>query len=56
MDNGERIEGVIIEFSDYLYLVPHKWLLWKIWISGIYLRVASWVREFILSARRESEQ
>jgi len=48
MDNGDRIDAIVIDFSTAFDLVPHDRLLMKIAISGVYLRVVAWVREFLL--------
>jgi hypothetical protein len=48
MDNGDRIDTVVIDFSKAFDLVPHDRLLMKIAISGVDSRVVAWVREFLL--------
>ena len=48
LDNGERIDTIIIDFSKALDLVPYGRLLKKIANSGVYSRVVVWIREFLL--------
>jgi len=47
MDNGDRIDAIVIDFSKACDLVPHDRLLMKIAISGLDSRVVAWVREFL---------
>jgi len=55
MDNGERIDAIVIDFSKVFVLLPHDWLLMKIAISSVDSRVIAWVREFVWVTRRESD-
>jgi hypothetical protein len=48
MDNGDRIDAIVIDFSKAFDLVPHDRLLMKIANSGVDSRVVVWVREFLL--------
>jgi len=48
MDNGDRIDAIVINFSKAFELVPQDWLLMKIAISGVDSRLVAWVREFLL--------
>ena len=48
MDNGDRIDAIVTDFSNAFDLVPHDWLLMKIAILGMDSRVVTWVREFLL--------
>ena len=48
MDNGDRIDAIVIDFSQTFYLVPHDQLLMKISKSGVNSWVVAWVREFLL--------
>jgi hypothetical protein len=48
LDNGERIDAIIIYFSKAFDLVPHGRLLTKIAKSGVDSRVVVWIREFLL--------
>jgi hypothetical protein len=48
MDNGDRIDAIVIDFSKAFDLVPYDRLLMKITISGVDSRVVAWVREFLL--------
>ena len=49
LDNGERIDAIVIDFSKAFVLVPHGRLLTKIAYSGVDSRVVVWIREFLLS-------
>jgi hypothetical protein len=48
LDNGARIDDVIIDFSKDFDLVPHDRLLRKITASGGDPRLVVWIREFLL--------
>jgi hypothetical protein len=48
MDNGDRIDAIIVDFSKAFNLVPHGRLLTKIANSGVDARVVVWIREFLL--------
>jgi hypothetical protein len=48
LDNGDRIDAVIIDLSKTFDLVPHGRLLTKFAKSGVDSRVAVWIREFLL--------
>jgi len=48
LDNGDRIDAIIVDFSKAFDLVPHGRLLVKIANSGVDARVAVWIREFLL--------
>jgi hypothetical protein len=48
LDNGNRTDATIIDFSKAFDLVPHGRLLTKIANSGVDSRVVVWVREFLL--------
>ena len=56
LDNGDRIDAIIADFSKAFDLVPHGRLLAKIGNSGVDSRVAVWIREFLVESqsRRES--
>jgi hypothetical protein len=47
MDNGDRIDAIVIDFSKAFDLVRHDRLLMKIAISGVDSRVVAWVRELV---------
>ena len=47
MDNGDRIDAIVIDFTKAFDLVPHDRLLMKIAISGVDSRIVAWVREFL---------
>jgi hypothetical protein len=48
LDNGSRIDAVIIDFSKAFDLVPHDGLLTKIAASEVDPRIVIWIREFLL--------
>ena len=48
MDNGDRIDAIVIDFSSAFDLVLQDRLLMKIAISVVDSRVVEWVREFLL--------
>ena len=47
MDNGDRIDAIVIDFSKAFDLVLHDRLLMKIAISGVDSRIVAWVREVL---------
>jgi retron-type reverse transcriptase len=48
LDEGSRLDAIIIDFSKAFDLVPHDRLLKKIAASGVDSRVVEWIREFLL--------
>ena len=48
MDNGDRINAIVIDFLMAFDLVLRDRLLMKIAISGVDSRVVTWVKEFLL--------
>jgi hypothetical protein len=48
LDEGARIDVIIIDFSKAFDSVPCDWLITKIVALGVDLRVVVWVREFLL--------
>jgi hypothetical protein len=48
VDNGNRMDTFIIDFSKAFDLVPHVRMLTKIAKSGVDSRVVVWIREFLL--------
>ena len=48
LDNGDRIDAIIVDFSKAFDLVPHGRLLVKIANSGVDARVVAWMRKFLL--------
>jgi hypothetical protein len=48
IDNGDKIDAIVIDFSKIFYLVPHDQVLMKIANSGVGSWVVAWVREFLL--------
>ena len=47
LDNGDKIDAIIVDFSKAFDLVPHGRLLKKIANSGVDSRVVVWIREFL---------
>jgi hypothetical protein len=47
MDNGDRIDAIVIDFSKAFLLVPHDRLLMKTAILGVDSSVVTWVRELL---------
>jgi len=48
LDNGDKIDALIVDFLKAFDLVPHGRLLTKIANSGVDSRVVVWMREFLL--------
>jgi len=48
LDNGDKIEAIIVDFSKAFDLVPHGRLLTEIANSCVDSRVMVWIREFLL--------
>jgi len=48
LDNGDKIDAIIVDFSKAFDLVPHGRLLTKIANSGVDSRVVVWIRAFLL--------
>ena len=48
LDNGDKIDAIIVDFSKAFDLVPHGRLLTKIASSGVVSRVMVWIKEFLL--------
>jgi hypothetical protein len=48
LDNGDKINAIIVDFSEAFDLVTHFRLLTKIADSGVDSRVVVWIREFLL--------
>ena len=46
LDNGDKIDAIIVDFSKNFDIVPHGRLLTKIGNSGVNSRVVVWIREF----------
>ena len=44
LDNGDKIDAIIVDFSKAFDLVPHGRLLTKISNSGVDSRVVVWIR------------
>ena len=53
MEEGARIDVIIIDFSKAFDIVPYDRLVMKIAASGVDSKVVVWVREFFLVVRRE---
>jgi len=47
LDEGARIDAIVIDFSKALYLVPCDRMRTKIAASGVDSRVVLWAREFL---------
>jgi hypothetical protein len=47
LDEGVRIDAIIIDFSKTFDLVPCDWLLIKIAASAVDSRTVGWVRKFL---------
>ena len=47
LDNGDKIDAIIVDFSKAFDLVPHGRLLNKIANSGVDSRVVEWITEFL---------
>jgi len=48
LDNGDKIDAILVDFSKAFDLVPHGRLLTKIANSGVDSMVVVWIREFLL--------
>ena len=48
LDNGDRIDAIIVDFLKAFDLVPHGRLLAKIANLGVDSRVVVWIREFLV--------
>ena len=48
LDNGDKIDAIIVDCSKAFDLVPHGRLLTEIANSGVDSRVVVWIREFLL--------
>jgi len=48
LDNGDKIDTIIVDFSKAFDLVPHGRLLTKIANSGVDSRVVVWIKEYLL--------
>ena len=49
LDNGDKIDALVVDFSKAFDLVLHGRLLTKIANSGVDSRVVVWIREFFRS-------
>ena len=52
LDNGDRIDAIIVDFSKAFDLVPHGRLLAKIANSGVHSRIVAWIRKFLVGRRQ----
>ena len=50
LDNGDKIDAIIVDFSKAFDLVPRGRLLTKIAKSGLDSRVVLWIRELLLGS------
>jgi hypothetical protein len=55
LDEGERIDAIIIDFSKAFDLVPPDRLLTKIVAWGVDSRVVAWVRQFLLGRTQRGQ-
>jgi hypothetical protein len=53
LDNGSRIDAIIINFLKAFDLIPHDCLLTKIAASGVGSRVVVWIWEFVLACTQK---
>ena len=56
LDNGDRIDAIIVDFSKAFDLVPHVRLLTKIENSGVDASVVVWIREFLLGRTQSQDK
>ena len=47
LDNGDKIDAIIVDFSNAFDFVPHDRLLTKIAKAGVDIRVIGCIREFL---------
>jgi hypothetical protein len=47
LDNGDKIDAIIVDFSKAFDVFPHGRLLTKIANLGVDSRVVVWIREFL---------
>ena len=52
LENGDKIDAIIVDFSKAFDLVPHGPLLTKIENSGVDSMVVVWIREFLLGRKQ----
>ena len=55
LDNGDRIDAIIVDFSKAFNLVPHGRLLMKIASSEVDSRVVVRIREFLVGGQLSEE-
>ena len=55
LDNGDKIDAIIVDFSKAFDLVPHGRMLPKISNSGVDSEVVVMVREILLASHAESQ-
>jgi len=48
LDNGDKIDAIVVDFLKAFDLVSHGWLLTKIANSAVGSRIVVWIREFLL--------
>jgi hypothetical protein len=56
LDNGDRIDATIVDFSKAFYLVPHGRLFTKITNSGVDPRVVVWIKGIPFRSRADSQR
>jgi hypothetical protein len=52
LDNGGRMDAIIVDFSKAFDLVPHGRLLVKFVESGVDIRAVVWIREFFVGRKQ----
>ena len=52
LDNGDRMDAIIVDFSKAFDLVPHGRLLVKIANSGVDARVVEWIKQFLIGRKQ----
>ena len=52
LDNGDRMDAIIVDFSKAFDLAPHGRLLVKIANSGVDARVVEWIKQFLTGRKQ----
>jgi hypothetical protein len=56
LDNGDKFDGIIVDFSKTFDLFPQDRLLKQIANSGVDSTVVVWIREFLLGHKQLSKK
>ena len=56
LDNGDKFDGIIVDFSKTFDLFPQDRLLTQIANSGVDSTVVVWIREFLLGHKQLSKK